>query len=115
MRKKLFVSAGLSALVSFCGVAQMQEELSKKAKKELAKQGKQQFQIASSQQWLWLDWKFNPESIAYNLPFIFKIFPGLSVVPENNEPIIMASAPAAIALAISPENFIPPSEINLVL
>ena len=38
MRKKLFVSAGLSALVSFCGVAQMQEELSKKAKKELAKQ-----------------------------------------------------------------------------
>ena len=38
MRKKLFVSAGLSALVSFCGVAQMQEELPKKTKKELAKQ-----------------------------------------------------------------------------
>jgi len=27
----------------------------------------------------------------------------------------MASAPAAIALAISPENFIPPSDIILVL
>ena len=33
------------------------------------------------------------------------------IVPENNDPIITASAPAAIALAISPENFIPPSEI----
>ena len=44
-----------------------------------------------------------------------KIFPGLSVVPANNEPIITASAPAAIAFEISPENFIPPSEIILVL
>ena len=33
------------------------------------------------------------------------------MVPANNEPIITASAPAANAFAISPENFIPPSEI----
>ena len=41
--------------------------------------------------------------------------PGLSDVPEKREPIITASAPAAIALARSPENLIPPSEIILIL
>ena len=35
------------------------------------------------------------------------------IVPANKEPIITASAPAAKAFAISPENFIPPSEIIL--
>ena len=43
----------------------------------------------------------------------FITFPGASSVPANNEPIITASAPAARALAISPENFIPPSAIML--
>ena len=37
--------------------------------------------------------------------------PGVSSVPANNEPIITASAPAAKALARSPEYLIPPSEI----
>ena len=37
--------------------------------------------------------------------------PGVSSVPANNEPIMTASAPAAKALARSPEYFIPPSEI----
>ena len=37
------------------------------------------------------------------------------LVPANNDPIITASAPAANAFAISPEYFIPPSEIILVL
>src|ERR687896_1678769 len=37
--------------------------------------------------------------------------PGDSSVPANNDPIITTSAPAAIALATSPENFTPPSEI----
>ena len=36
---------------------------------------------------------------------------GVSTVPANNDPIITASAPAAKAFAISPENLIPPSEI----
>ena len=41
--------------------------------------------------------------------------PGASSVPANKDPIITASAPAANAFAISPENFIPPSAINFVL
>ena len=36
-------------------------------------------------------------------------------MPENNDPIIIQSAPAAKAFAKSPENFIPPSEIIFVL
>ena len=36
-------------------------------------------------------------------------------MPANNDPIITASAPAAIAFAISPEYFIPPSAIISVL
>ena len=43
------------------------------------------------------------------------ILPGAWSVPENNDPIIIASAPAANALARSPENFIPPSAIKVVL
>ena len=39
------------------------------------------------------------------------IFPGASSVPANRDPIITASAPADKALAISPENLIPPSAI----
>ena len=35
-------------------------------------------------------------------------------MPAKIEPIIIASAPAAIALIISPENLIPPSEIILI-
>src|SRR5688572_16978277 len=38
--------------------------------------------------------------------------PGASSVPANNDPIITTSAPEAIALATSPENFTPPSEIT---
>src|SRR6478736_2940659 len=38
--------------------------------------------------------------------------PGASSVPANSDPIITTSAPAAIALATSPENFTPPSEIT---
>ena len=49
------------------------------------------------------------------MPFFFIFFPGASSVPANNDPIITASAPAASAFAISPENFIPPSAIILVL
>ena len=37
--------------------------------------------------------------------------PGASSVPANSEPIITESAPAAIALVTSPENFMPPSAI----
>ena len=55
-----------------------------------------------------------PLKVLYNFPLRFKIFPGLSVVPEKSDPIITASAPAAIAFAKSPENLIPPSEIILV-
>ena len=36
-------------------------------------------------------------------------------MPANKDPIITASAPAASAFAISPENLIPPSAINVVL
>ena len=50
-----------------------------------------------------------------SLPFFFINFPGASIVPANNDPIITASAPAASAFAISPENFIPPSEIIFTL
>src|SRR5215471_14981971 len=39
------------------------------------------------------------------------ISPGLSSVPANKEPIITASAPAAIALVMSPEYLTPPSAI----
>ena len=35
-------------------------------------------------------------------------------MPANIDPIIIASAPAAKALAMSPENLIPPSEIILI-
>jgi len=37
--------------------------------------------------------------------------PGASSVPAKSDPIITQSAPAAIALATSPENLIPPSAI----
>ena len=47
-------------------------------------------------------------------PFLIN-FPGASSVPANNDPIITASAPAARALGMSPENFIPPSAISVVL
>ena len=40
--------------------------------------------------------------------------PGASSVPANKLPNITESAPAAIALAISPENLIPPSAIILM-
>ena len=35
-------------------------------------------------------------------------------MPANIDPIIIASAPAANAFAISPENFIPPSDIIFI-
>ena len=44
-----------------------------------------------------------------------KTLPGDSSVPENKDPIIIASAPAAIAFARSPENLIPPSDMIFVL
>ena len=44
---------------------------------------------------------------------ILNFLPGLSSVPANIDPIIIASAPAAIAFIRSPENLIPPSEIIL--
>ena len=37
--------------------------------------------------------------------------PGVSSVPAKRDPIITESAPAAIALEISPENLIPPSDV----
>ena len=46
-----------------------------------------------------------------NFPLVLIIFPGASEVPASIEPIITASAPAANAFAMSPENLIPPSEI----
>ena len=54
-----------------------------------------------------------PLKLLNNLPPLLITFPGASSVPANNEPIITASAPAARAFAISPENFIPPSAIML--
>ena len=50
----------------------------------------------------------------FNIDIILNFFPGLSSVPANIDPIIIASAPAANAFAISPENLIPPSEIILI-
>ena len=38
--------------------------------------------------------------------------PGASSVPAKSEPIITLSAPAAMALATSPENLTPPSEMT---
>ena len=52
-----------------------------------------------------------PLKLLNNLPFFFISFPGASTDPANKEPIITASAPAAKAFAISPENLIPPSAI----
>ena len=40
--------------------------------------------------------------------------PGLSSVPANKDPTITVLAPAPIALAISPENFMPPSAIIVI-
>jgi hypothetical protein len=40
------------------------------------------------------------------------VSPGLSSVPASRLPIITASAPAAMALVMSPENLMPPSAIN---
>src|SRR6266581_2412442 len=40
------------------------------------------------------------------------VSPGLSSVPANRLPIITVSAPAAIALVMSPEYLMPPSEIS---
>ena len=48
------------------------------------------------------------------LPWNSSTSPGASSVPANKPPIITESAPAAIALAISPENLIPPSAIRLM-
>ena len=55
-----------------------------------------------------------PLKLLKYFPFLFKILPGASLVPANKDPIITASAPAARAFGISPENFIPPSAIILV-
>ena len=38
--------------------------------------------------------------------------PGLSSVPASSEPAMIASAPAAIALAMSPDEVMPPSAIS---
>ena len=38
--------------------------------------------------------------------------PGASSVPAKSEPIITESAPAAMALATSPENLTPPSAMT---
>ncbi len=40
------------------------------------------------------------------------VSPGLSSVPASRLPIMTMSAPAAMALVRSPENFTPPSEIR---
>jgi hypothetical protein len=40
------------------------------------------------------------------------VSPGLSSVPASRLPIITASAPAAIALVMSPEYLMPPSAIS---
>ena len=45
------------------------------------------------------------------LPWNNSTLPGASSVPANKLPNITESAPAAIALAISPENLMPPSAI----
>ena len=55
-----------------------------------------------------------PLNFLYNFPFFFIIFPGAWSVPANKDPIIIASAPAENALAKSPENLIPPSEMKLI-
>ena len=52
-----------------------------------------------------------PLKFLKSFPFFFIIFPGDSFVPANKDPIITASAPAARAFDISPENLIPPSAI----
>src|SRR5210317_1785906 len=54
-----------------------------------------------------------PLKLLKYLPFLLISFPGASSVPANNEPIITASAPAAKALAKSPEYLIPPSAMIL--
>ena len=46
------------------------------------------------------------------LPSFTTIFPGASFVPAKRFPDIIAEAPAASALAISPEARIPPSAIT---
>ena len=56
-----------------------------------------------------------PLKLLKYFPFFFIIFPGDSFVPANKDPIITASAPAANALGMSPENFIPPSAIKVIL
>ena len=48
------------------------------------------------------------------LPWKSSTFPGASSVPAKRLPSITESAPAAMALAISPENLIPPSAIILI-
>src|ERR1035438_5707231 len=45
-------------------------------------------------------------------PWNSMVSPGLSSVPANRLPIMTASAPAAMALVMSPENLMPPSAIN---
>ena len=40
------------------------------------------------------------------------VSPGASSVPANRPPIITLSAPAAMALATSPENLMPPSAMQ---
>ena len=55
-----------------------------------------------------------PLKFLKSLPLFFINLPGDSIVPANRDPIITASAPAAKAFAISPENFIPPSEIIFI-
>jgi hypothetical protein len=45
-------------------------------------------------------------------PLYIIVSPGDSSTPAKSEPAIMESAPAAIALAISPEYLIPPSAIT---
>ena len=43
---------------------------------------------------------------------MFIALPGVTLVPAKRVPIITQSAPAPTALAISPENLIPPSAIK---
>ena len=48
-------------------------------------------------------------------PWYSSISPGLSSVPASKEPTMTTSAPAAIALAMSPEYLTPPSAITGML
>ena len=43
------------------------------------------------------------------------ISPGLSSVPAKSDPIMIVSAPAAMAFVISPENLTPPSAMSGIL